>query len=320
MRKAGKKTKRGALGRFLRRTLLVLVTLAVLITAGFALILKTVLTGPSETARDTLTLTLLDHEITQWIPEQYLDPELIAQIQNKTGQPMEEMVTDPALISVNPNTALTYSEEWAGCPNGIRVETYNGVTYTAHILIIRDPALVNWVRSAGEITDQLASSGALAAIGCGGSAESGYVGFTQDNVLVAAKSKVLAESPEWVLRAGCEAGPVLMINGQSNTEVFGGTSGYAPRSAIGQRADGAVIFLAIDGYRPDSLGATYHDLIDILAEYGAVNACCLSSDFSALAYRDETTGKAERISRNSPMSGSDGNVGFWLVSGGKQEG
>ena len=57
-----------------------------------------------------------------------------------------------------------------------------------------------------------------------------------------------------------------------------------PRTAIGQRADGAVLMLVIDGRQASSLGATYADLIKVMLDYGAVNAINLDGGSSSLMY------------------------------------
>lgn len=75
-------------------------------------------------------------------------------------------------------------------------------------------------------------------------------------------------------------GPVLVKNGQAS-EVLGSSSGLNPRTAIGQRADGAVLLLVVDGRQASSLGATFEDLISIMLEYGAVNAANLDGGTSS---------------------------------------
>ena len=50
------------------------------------------------------------------------------------------------------------------------------------------------------------------------------------------------------------------------------SSGLNPRTAIGQRDDGCILMLVVDGRQVHSYGATYKDLQDIMLEYGAVNA------------------------------------------------
>ena len=64
-------------------------------------------------------------------------------------------------------------------------------------------------------------------------------------------------------------------------------SGYNPRTAIGQLSDGTVIFVCIDGRQMGSLGGTYSDLINIMVEYGAVNACNLDGGSSTLMWYED---------------------------------
>ena len=76
----------------------------------------------------------------------------------------------------------------------------------------------------------------------------------------------------------------LIINGEKR-EVKGAGSGANPRTAIGQRADGTVLMLVTDGRgSAGHLGATAQDLIDIMSEYGAVNAANLDGGSSSTMY------------------------------------
>ena len=63
-----------------------------------------------------------------------------------------------------------------------------------------------------------------------------------------------------------------------------GDTGTAQRTAIGQRADGSVIFLVTDGRTASSLGATPNDVIGIMLEYGAVTAAMLDGGSSSMMY------------------------------------
>lgn len=130
--------------------------------------------------------------------------------------------------------------------------------------------------------------------------EKGFVGFTKDNVLIVAQSMTSTKALELGIRDGCEFGPVLIMNGIINEEEYNGNSGLNPRTAIGQRADGAVIFVCIEGRQASSLGATYADIIDIMVEYGAVNACNLDGGSSTvMMYRDPATGEAYMVNNYS---------------------
>ena len=79
-----------------------------------------------------------------------------------------------------------------------------------------------------------------------------------------------------------ETGPFLIIDGEPlevpSIDVYGG--GKNPRTAIGQRADGAILMCVIDGRQASSLGATFKEMIDIMQDYGAVNAACLDGGTS----------------------------------------
>ena len=115
----------------------------------------------------------------------------------------------------------------------------------------------------------------------------GFVGFNDDDILVVAKSMPAAAAEALNIRDGCEFGPPLIITGEVNQEAYNKASGLNPRRAIGQREDGAVIFVCIDGRQAGSPGGTYRDVTDIMIEYGAVNACNLDGGSSSIMmYRD----------------------------------
>ncbi len=76
----------------------------------------------------------------------------------------------------------------------------------------------------------------------------------------------------------------LVINGQGR-ELNGAGSGANPRTAIGQRADGAILLLVTDGRGASGhLGATASDLIGLMLKYGAVNAANLDGGSSSSMY------------------------------------
>lgn len=76
----------------------------------------------------------------------------------------------------------------------------------------------------------------------------------------------------------------LIING--NPRAMNGVgSGLNPRTAIGQCADGSVLLLVTDGRGKNGhLGASAADLIDIMTQYGAVNAANLDGGSSTCMY------------------------------------
>lgn len=103
----------------------------------------------------------------------------------------------------------------------------------------------------------------------------GFVGLDEDNVLQVGFSTV----PELVdrrIRDGVGCGPVLIENGEMADDAVL-SSGLNPRAAIGQREDGAILFLVIEGRQVNSLGATYKDVAKEMQRFGAVTACALLS-------------------------------------------
>lgn len=78
----------------------------------------------------------------------------------------------------------------------------------------------------------------------------------------------------------------LIINDETR-EMNGMGSGLNPRTAIGQRADGAVLMFVTDGRGKNGhLGASAADLIEVMREYGAVNAANLDGGSSSCMYYD----------------------------------
>lgn len=84
-------------------------------------------------------------------------------------------------------------------------------------------------------------------------------------------------------------GPALVVNGKGTIRSGDGGWGIAPRTAVGQKKDGSIIFLVIDGRQPPkSYGATLKDVQDIMLQYGAVNATNLDGGSSTtMVYNEE---------------------------------
>ena len=77
-------------------------------------------------------------------------------------------------------------------------------------------------------------------------------------------------------------GPFLIINGKSSAVLGNGGWGTAPRTAIGQRQDGIVLMLVVDGRKVGMPGADMDDLIEIMERYGAYNAAALDGGTSTV--------------------------------------
>ena len=137
----------------------------------------------------------------------------------------------------------------------------------------------------------------------------GFIGFDNDNRLILGKMST-KEAINKGLRDAVEFGPFLIVNGKRSFVKGNGGWGLAPRSAIGQRQDGIVLFLVINGRIATSIGADMNDLCDIMENYGAYNASNLDGGASS-----ELVIKNKII--NTPVAGGDKGLrtmpAFWIV-------
>jgi exopolysaccharide biosynthesis protein len=94
------------------------------------------------------------------------------------------------------------------------------------------------------------------------------------------------------IRDGMQFSPVLIADGKKQVS---GTSGYGvqPRTAVGQREDGVIVFIVIDGRDiTHSFGCTVDDLAEELLKYGVINASsCDGGATTALAYKGKVLNK-----------------------------
>lgn len=109
----------------------------------------------------------------------------------------------------------------------------------------------------------------------------GIIGFTEDDTLVLGKMS-LTEAKNKGIRDAVTFGPYLIVNGKASEVVGNGGWGTAPRTAIGQRKDGIVLFLVLDGRTASKPGADMDDLIEIMQNYGAYNAANLDGGTSSV--------------------------------------
>lgn len=140
----------------------------------------------------------------------------------------------------------------------------------------------------------------------------GFVGFNDENKLVLGRFSKYDAINKYHLRDAIEFGPFLIVNGKAAFVQGDGGWGLAPRTAIGQRADGIVLFLVIDGRgRNGSIGCGMVELTEIMQNYGAVNAANMDGGSSSgLIIKDEII--------NHPTAGGDNGLRniptAWIVT------
>lgn len=320
------KKQKVSVWRVIRRILLCFFTIILLLAGGLYGVCAVVFKGPSPDARDKLVTSTLEMSAAKWVPKLFFTKEEIDQIVKANSVVDSNEITDPGLVVITPpsgDNTTEENDEWADCPDGIKLVNVKGDTYRGYLMIIRDPSKVYVATSSNfrgglpglKIFDAMEKEGAIAAINGGGfpdpggsgtgevpigltiskgellwgdrySYYTGVIGFNNDNILIVGNM-----TGQQALNAGIRDcvcfGPVLVVNGEP-AQINGASGSLNPRTAIGQRADGAVLLLCVDGRMPSSLGASYADLIDIMVEYGAVNAANLDGGSSThMYYRGE---------------------------------
>lgn len=218
------------------------------------------------------------------------------------------------------------ADEWANAIDGMIYKTYSGSTFKAYILIVQDPSRVYVGTSSdyrsgkigSRIFDIVGREGAVAAINAGEFSDVGgqgtgdkpigltyskgecvwddglnrtFIGMDDNNILRVAESMTRAEADGLGIRdaVSFQNGNVLITNDDENITLYyaEGNIGMAQRTAIAQRADGAVILVVTDGRTASSLGATRNDIIDLLVAENAVVAGMLDGGSSTMMYYED---------------------------------
>lgn len=126
-----------------------------------------------------------------------------------------------------------------------------------------------------------------------------FVGFNSDDKLIVFDYVPTPDEAKALkIRDGVCMDSPMIVNGEVMPPVCTATESVA-RTAIGQREDGTVILLCINGsiaFTSDDYfdyitsGATYEDVVSEMLNYGAVNACLMmGSSNIGMMYRADTT-------------------------------
>lgn len=299
------------------RTLLSIFTAIVMLLVTVYSAGLTVCYGPSKSLRNMLVIMAKEASATKWAPSLFLPQSTIDEIIKAS----ETINTD--VITVD-DVTKTDDGEWANAINGMKLIFLNEPKFKGYLLLVKDPSRISVGVSSSDfanategmrIFDMVSKYNSVAAINAGefldtggvgkGSAPMGltysqgknvwndglkrtFIGFDSNNKLICRESMTKKEADALGIRdaVSFQNGNVLIEQVENDVKLYkaDNDTGTAQRTAIGQRADGAVIMLVTDGRSTDSIGATRNDVIEIMLEYGAVNAGMLDGGSSAMLY------------------------------------
>ena len=305
----------GRLMAFLGLTLLcVILTLAGVVWVA--------LRGPSPTMTGAVCNSLRETSALRWIPELFLSEEELDSYLLKSTEDLDTEQVNTSLIHI---AEARQSESGPETPYLELVDIAYG-TCRGKLLIIREPKSVILGTSGRfgvdpglQLTEMVAKYNGLAGTNAGGFIDNNGLGnggtptgmvISEGEILYGEAStryNVIGLDKDGVLLVGTMTGSEalergmkygvsfvthdgiassLIINGEVQTQNCG--PGVNPRTAIGQREDGAILLLVLDGRSSKTLGATLENVVDIMLQYGAVNAGNLDGGSSSvMVYGDE---------------------------------
>lgn len=239
---------------------------------------------------------------------------------NKVDEIQEDTDTNAIVVGVQEQITYENEYEKAILEKENPSDTYkiieiNGKGYSGYLAAIYDPSKIHTlvtskIGSSGQyLTTMAKNNKAVVAINGGGfddpnyssnaanplgitfskgrlvtsyyyAGAGGIIGFDINNKLVLSSKCTEDSARALKIRDAVTCGPFLIVNGKASGVVGNGGWGTAPRTAIGQRKDGIVLFLVVDGRTVKRPGADMDDLIEIMQNYGAYNAANLDGGTS----------------------------------------
>ncbi len=315
-----KSEKRLTVGRIVLRSFACLGTALLFLIIALFVLLFVVANGPSTTIRDKLVLSATQASATKWVPRLFLSEEEVQAIVDNSYVDSKLTIDMDSYVD-NENSPEKEEEEFI---DGMKYITTRYDNFKAYILVIPDPSRVYVGVSSqnfnsatvGKTSFEMAKQeDCIASINGGGFLDEGgngtgakpigltfsngecvwndgsnltFIGINKDNRLVVTESMTKAKAEKLGITDGVsfQKGNVLIDSDERGVHIHykQGNTGAAQRTAIGQRADGAFIFVVTDGRTASSLGATYNEIIDIMVSYGAVTAGMLDGGSSAMMY------------------------------------
>ena len=312
------------LSSFLGKTTLIVLETVLLLAITLYGVMYVLAKGPSPTARDLFVRSVRETSAVGFLANLYFSEEEIAAIESAEEiEIFEETDTSLITIAKpedDPSKDGPVPDEWGFVDedgDGIILDEVKGEGYSGYMMIVKDPSRVILGTVPGTygafgytVEDMVAQFDGVAGINAGGfhdpdgkgngsipnslvvfegefcswyqNTANGFVGLDSNHILHVGKL-TQQEIKERDIQYGVCFGPVLINNGEVAL-AENNVGGLNPRTAIGQRSDGAILMLVIDGRQVISIGATYRDLVDIFLEYGAVNACNLDGGSSSMMW------------------------------------
>lgn len=275
--------------------------------------------GPFQNVKKSMVSAIMQTKTHQYLATTFLSKDSISKILNRDSSNLggwtsntsdNEQLNDVKISNNHDSTITRYDipgKKWSG----------------AYMLVVKDPFRIKVgytkkLGKEGQRTSQIAeNNNAAAAINGGGFTDRSSdgkiwagtggipLGFVISNgkeiyndMSENSKTSVMAMSSDGHLIVGEKSladlkkekatqaiafGPALIVNGKAQKGLDPGPN---PRTAIGQKQDGTILLLVIDGRQGIKLGASLQDVQQIMLQFGAWNATNLDGGSSSTMYYD----------------------------------
>jgi len=277
--------------------------------------------GPYENTRKVLISTVLGtrhaYLVTDFLSQDTINKILGA---NNTVNEVKEDVTEKSETDLN-KIKVKYTSGNEITRYDIHTDRYNGYVLEIKNPLGVKVAMTKYLGKIGQKTSEMAEEhNAIAAINGGafvdkssdgtlyagtGAEPGGFV--ISDGKVIYPKTNVQKDNVENVIaftkggqlivgdhtleelqkldvrEAMCFRRPNIIINGKPQVKDKM-SDGLNPRTAVGQKEDGTVIFLVIDGRKITAPGASIYDVQQIMLDRGAINAGALDGGYSSTMY------------------------------------
>jgi len=274
--------------------------------------------GPFQNVKKSMVSAIMQTKTHQYLATTFLSKDRISKILNRdannlgswtTGSTADEQINDVTISNSHDNTITRYD--------------IPGKKFDGYMLEIKDPFRIKVgytkkLGKEGQRTSQIAeNNNAIAAINGGGftdkssdgkvwagtggtplgfvisngreiftdmsqNAKTSVMAMTSDGHLIVGE-KSLADLKKEKATQAIAFGPALIVNGKAQKGLDAGPN---PRTAIGQKQDGTILLLVIDGRQGLKLGASLQDVQQIMLQFEAWNATNLDGGSSSTMYYD----------------------------------
>lgn len=309
---------------FFKSAFITLGTLILTGILGFYVLFVSGWIRPTQDLWVTTAMTTLNHK---WLATAFIDEDKIDAIMKRNQVDDSGYNTSTDLVDIPKETPQTnedtyIAEGYKKLEEGIYLKDVAGGTWKGKLMLVSDPSRVSLAQTRYQfergdlVKTMVATHEARAGINAGGfvdgpnydsnggnpagllivnneliqsngNTKHSVIGFNQDDVLVLGKM-TKQEALNANLRDAVDFRPFLIVNGEPTIKEGTGGWGIAPRTAIGQRPSGEVLFLCIDGRQPGhSIGVDLDVLQNTLLAEKCINAAMLDGGSSTVMYYND---------------------------------